>query len=172
MRLNVQLPSPQSPVWGKEHLPMVAAEADPTLACLKQALTQVSDHTMTHCVSCWSPCYLQPGALRMWIVLQEQRPLGIYNLGDAPPQCHVQAYRVLHHPSLPPRCARTAEPWARALHPSKPEMASPLGTTLASSQSSCLMHFDGFLRTTQRAHRLVCFDFPLAFYLSFVFSIK
>lgn len=92
--------------------------------------------------------------------------------GRCPPRCHVQACPVLDQPSLPPWYARTAEPRARALHPSKPKMASPLGTTLASSRSGCLMHSNGFLRTTQRAHRLVCFGFPLALDLPFMFSIK
>lgn len=85
------------------------------------------------CYVSWLSYYPHSEALRLWTVLQEHRPLGTNILGGAPLSAMCKSTLFCTHPSLNSRCTGTTDPGASALHASKPEMASPVGTTLASS---------------------------------------
>lgn len=139
---------------------------------LKQALTQVLSHALTHSMS-WPSydlksidCVIGAEASESWQL----------NWGRLEPQCQMQVYPLVHHPpqvNLYPKCTRITEPGTSAFHPSNP---SPLDTMLGSHPTSWAVWgkpeplSDGFPQNQWLTHRPFCLSFLLT-YLSSLYHV-
>lgn len=140
---------------------MAEVHTAPTPNCLKQVLTQILSQTMTYYVS-WSSYYPHSEALKLWTVLQEQRLLGIDNVGDAPVSTMCKCTLL---------CTSGApDPQTQGPVPFMPPSRKWLPHLAPHWHPAIQLFGEG--KPLTWAHRLVCFAFPLAHDLPFMLSIK
>lgn len=116
-----------------------------------------NDHTMW-----WSSYCPHSEALKLWTVLQEQRLLGTDNVGDAPLSAMCKS-TLFCTPGTP-------EPQTQRPVPFMPPSLRWLPHLAPHRHPAVQLFGEG--KPLTWAHRMVCFDFPLAHDLPFVFSIK